>query len=967
MNYQNLDQEIKEYLSYFKHCDSITSKFSSFFKQFVQAGTKFISKSQKSMEEFCNEVNKVEYFPSTLNKNINSYCEEFKIILDKWQNVFTNIEKDIIIKLNEYEKNFKAGYKSALNKLNELNIYLLDNKNKLEKTKNNYFDSCKSVIDYNKKYISNKSKEVSKEEQLKYNEQFEKLKQTSETKKVYYRIEVTKLNDLLLSNENYYIEILKLISKQEEERSQFYANILLLLNNNMKQFNFETKDLITRNEKFIDDIYAKRDIKMFSLFFNKTNIHNDNIKDKSRFLYEEFFDYENINSDINLKSSNQNYELKENNENKNLTKKEKAIKDKNETSEILKIDYNLALKISEIGKEPLASFDIMDKVYIELDNIILDLFQKKEKIEDDKFLRMINTVEEKNNGCKNFIYMLMNRYTQKSIVKFNCQENIFLLNSVLNLMINYIWENDEFTYLAFFILYLGERTIFFEKDKKYSSNYLCKIMSKNTIYHINDFWYKIINLKIKMIAKIKLTEEFNKRKKISGKKETGIISKFFGVSSDDYDKIENEILYSQLYKENSPIYLNEVLTEYLNHFICYEFTEKKTIDLIELLSEQYNLNIKQKNYFVKIAKTNMIYYKNPNPYFSDSKSAKNNSNKKYKKINNNKIKIILFTIQFLDKNDIKSMLCLNKESYSIIKKYYFKNLIIKENSNIDIKKHISIWKILLGYKELKAKYDYKKLKESLTNSSTNNNKNDSKETELETIELDCVRTSFRKNQEENQNKICNILKVSTKQIPSINYCQGMNHIASFLLDLCEEDEEEAFYLYICFLLGTDYCNLIDNELTKLNSFFYCFERMLNLMFPEMYNFFINNNITGGYYLSSWFITLFTLAYDYEKEDNNKEVIIKIFDLFLFSGWKAIFKIGISLMKFNSNKIFSFPYEQLVHYLNNDLINSDFFSKGNIGEIVNLFTYFKIPNNLLNNLSEEYEMKKNILNKNNFIK
>ena len=105
-------------------------------------------------------------------------------------------------------------------------------------------------------------------------------------------------------------------------------------------------------------------------------------------------------------------------------------------------------------------------------------------------------------------------------------------------MINYIWENDEFTYLAFFILYLGERTIFFEKDKKYSSNYLCKIMSKNTIYHINDFWYKIINLKIKIIARIKLTEEFNKRKKISGKKETGLISKFFGVSSDDYDKIE---------------------------------------------------------------------------------------------------------------------------------------------------------------------------------------------------------------------------------------------------------------------------------------------------------------------------------------------------------------------------------------------------------------------------------------------
>ena len=32
------------------------------------------------------------------------------------------------------------------------------------------------------------------------------------------------------------------ISKQEEDRSIFYANILLLLNNNIKHLNFESKD-----------------------------------------------------------------------------------------------------------------------------------------------------------------------------------------------------------------------------------------------------------------------------------------------------------------------------------------------------------------------------------------------------------------------------------------------------------------------------------------------------------------------------------------------------------------------------------------------------------------------------------------------------------------------------------------------------------------------------------------------------
>ena len=954
MDYQNLDHEIKEYLAYFKYCDTINLKFSSFFKEFVQSGTKFILKSKKLIDEFCTEINRIDYFPTTLNKNLNNYCDEFKEILNKTQNIFTNVEKDIIIKINEFDKNYKNDYKKYLNQLNNLNNYLGENKIKLEKIKNNYFDSCKQIQEFNKKYNSG----ISKEENPKLSEPYEKLKQASESKKIDYRIEVTKFNDLLLNNESYYLEIVNSISKQEESRSQYYANILLLLNNNIKQFNFESKDLLLKNEKFIDNIFTKRDIKMFNLYFNKTN----NNKDKNRFLSEEFFDFENINE------SNSNNEIKEN-ENNNIIKKNKTNKE-NETAEILKIDYILAEKLNQIGKEPMMQFDIMDNEYIELDNIILDLIQKKEKIDNEKFLQIINLIEVKSDGCKKFIYILMNHYLQKNIVKFNCVENIFLLNSILNIIINYIWENDEYTYLAFIIIYIGERTIYNDPKEKNKRNYLCKIMAKNSIYHINDFWSKIINLKLKMLARIRLTEELFKRKKNSTKKETGLMYKFFGVSNDGYDKIENDILYSQLYKENSPSYLSEILEEHINHFICYEFCEKKTIELIEQFSEQYCLGIKQKNYFKKVIESNIIYIKKPNPYFLIIKSSKKITKEKFKKIKNKTILSLLFAMNYLSKDEIISIFTLNKECYSILKKYYYKNIIIKKNSKLDIKKHISIWRILLGYQELKKKYNYKELKETIITKDSNNIKNnntiinDKKENEFDTIELDCVRTSFRLNQEENQKKLSNILKVASKQIPSIYYCQGMNHIASFLLVLCEENEEEAFYLYLCILLGTDYCNIIDDDLVKLNSFFYCFERVLNLMFPEMYNFLNNNNINGGYYLSPWFITLFTLAYDYQKENDNKEIIVKIFDLFLFTGWKAIFKIGISLIKINSLKIFSLPYEKLVHFLNNDIIHSNFFINENANELMNVFINFKISNNLINNLSEEYELKKNILNKNN---
>ena len=304
----------------------------------------------------------------------------------------------------------------------------------------------------------------------------------------------------------------------------------------------------------------------------------------------------------------------------------------------------------------------------------------------------------------------------------------------------------------------------------------------------------------------------------------------------------------------------------------------------------------------------------------------------------------------------KNFLPLDKEFYSIIKKYVYKNILMKYHDKIDIKKHISIWKIILDYKSIKSKYDYNTLKQSLMKEKT-------KDSALDTIDLDIIRTSFRINQESNQNKLGNILKVASRQLPSVNYCQGMNHIAAFLLVLCDENEEEAFYLFLSILLYTDYCSLIDNDLIKLNSFFYCFERLLHIIFPEMYNYLMSTNVNSGYYLSPWFITLFTLGLYEEKDENNLDVIMTLFDMFLFSGWKAMFKIGISLVKNNTNEIFSLPYEQLVHYLNNDIMHSDFLKKSNKGEFINIFVNFKISNKLIDNICKEFEMKQNILNKN----
>ena len=95
------------------------------------------------------------------------------------------------------------------------------------------------------------------------------------------------------------------------------------------------------------------------------------------------------------------------------------------------------------------------------------------------------------------------------------------------------------------------------------------------------------------------------------------------------------------------------------------------------------------------------------------------------------------------------------------------------------------------------------------------------------------------------------------------------------------------------LFATDYCGLINNDLLKLNSFFYCFGRLLNIMFPEMDNFLKNNIVSGGYFLSPWFITIFINSYNEEKEEKGKDnmkIILRILDLFLLVVGKLYLKL-----------------------------------------------------------------------------
>ena len=439
--------------------------------------------------------------------------------------------------------------------------------------------------------------------------------------------------------------------------------------------------------------------------------------------------------------------------------------------------------------------------------------------------------------------------------------------------------------------------------------------------------------------------------------------------------IENEILFKQLYDEKLPLYSVEVIEDYIQHFSNFNFGQKNASKLILEMSEKYKFNESFVTYFMAKLNSNMclniedllrnkkenIYEKElkelnyDNLYFN---SSNNGSNIKYKRILDPKLRGLIYSLKYINIKDFPNILALNKACNKTLVKIIYKNILIKYH-DMDIKTHINIWKILINYSDIQKLHDYKKIKKELNIEEYNAKTTiEQLKNSKDIIDLDIIRTNFDSNKEENQQKISSILKCIRYVKNNLKYCQGMNFIAAFLLNITN-DEEEAFYLFLSIFDRTDYGKLFIKDLEKLKKFFYVFGRLLNVLLPELDFYFKENKIDVSYFISPWFITLFTNAFQNIKDKKNPKILLRIFDLFFFSGWKSIIKIGISLLKNYENIIMNLTFESLLHFLITKIIKSDFFQNENYDQLIQITYNFKIKNSLISDIENEYEMKKKL--------
>ena len=924
---------------------------------------------------FSNEINQNNKLNSDIIKQINDYI---KFINDKNILVLNDLSK-LIDKVYSQKKNYEEIKELYLDYGKKMSI--------LEEKLSMRFDS-KNTNNNKSKIIISEITPNTEEEENKMAEQLKQIKKNFIQSEKYYKEVTQDTNTLYKAKNDQYFQLLNKYIENEENKENFFKCCFEKYNYHIKN----TIKLSTTICDFADSSFIKISKNEITKESFKNNFDIFLNKDNTRIKQESFIDYEVYKAELfNLANKNRMF-LKEdgggNNDRFNIS--------------LFNI-FNNEYKINS------SNFKEEEKL------IIKQLFMV-EDIDNFKYSQFCMKIRQNKNCAKDFIDTILDKYTLSIGVQILNENNFIKLEKILNnILLNNEVQKNLFE-LNFAIAYISEKTFYQDDKNPFYKIYLCKLlMNDNPLVKTKQFWLKLLKLKIKSALESKADKESKKlfkeekenekllqEKKSKEKEEPqklnnstmgfgyspslfqmagNMVNSFWygkDMSQKQRDEIRKQELYHSVYYSKSKEVALKIINEFSVHFACFCLNPTDIMDILNEISDEYNIKGEEKRLKYLVAKINSNMYSIKNSKFKklnlekNEKNINNNGNKNYfsekflnknylkRKIGkNNKGLILLNAMKYLPLNDYINILKVNKSTYKLISRILYKNLlmnvdeVIPENDTKEIKipnvwknpeLRIRIWKILLNYK----KVDYFELKKKLNKENIPN---------INIIKLDTKRMIYKEgeNSDITQESLIDILSCIAIAHPKINYSQGMNYIAYFLYEICK-NEEEAFQIFNCLLTSTAYGDLFFDDLSRLNKYFYVFDRLIFIYLPEISLHLKNKDLSVRYFISPWFITLFTNAFKNIKDQENPKILKWIFDLFIINGWKSIIKIGLCLIKHFEIKILSCDLDELLHFLINDILKFDFFQNDNYDNLRNIYEKLKIENALIENIENEYELK-----------
>ena len=156
---------------------------------------------------------------------------------------------------------------------------------------------------------------------------------------------------------------------------------------------------------------------------------------------------------------------------------------------------------------------------------------------------------------------------------------------------------------------------------------------------------------------------------------------------------------------------------------------------------------------------------------------------------------------------------------------------------------------------------------------------------------------FKEKYGKGQRNLFRVLSNYSKYNKNIGYVQGLGYLAA--LFLIYMDEESAFYMLHAVIKNYEMEGLYLPGFPELKKKFYVLLNLEKKFIPKIYNILKRDEALPSFYASEWFMCLFC-------KDVKPNILVRIIDVFLYEGYKVIYRFAIAFLKMKENDFIKNP-------------------------------------------------------------
>lgn len=84
------------------------------------------------------------------------------------------------------------------------------------------------------------------------------------------------------------------------------------------------------------------------------------------------------------------------------------------------------------------------------------------------------------------------------------------------------------------------------------------------------------------------------------------------------------------------------------------------------------------------------------------------------------------------------------------------------------------------------------------------------------------------------------------------------------------------------------------------------DKLTRKMLPKLAKHFDKENVHISMFATQWLVTIYTSNFPFD-------LVTRVWDCFLYEGWKAVYRVMLALMKFSSAKLLKMNFESILTY------------------------------------------------------